>query len=205
MLIEDGPADARARLLLAHGAGAPMDSEFMGELARALAAGGMRVVRFEFPYMARARHGQKRGAPDRMPVLEQAFKDVLSGLGEPGAWLIGGKSMGGRVATHIADAQRVRGVVAYGYPFHPPKKPGQTRTAHLSDLRTPCLVLQGTRDPLGSRDEVAGYTLAPSIQCVWLEDGDHSFEPRKSSGRTFAQNLALAVEATLRFAAERFA
>jgi predicted alpha/beta-hydrolase family hydrolase len=114
--------------------------------------------------------------------------------------LIGGKSMGGRVATRIADEAGVRGVVAYGYPFHPPKKPMQTRTEHLGDLRTPCLILQGTRDALGSREEVAAYRLSGAIACTWLEDGDHSFEPRKSSGRTFQQNLEQAVAETLRFA-----
>ncbi|MFT3924821.1 MAG: alpha/beta fold hydrolase [Myxococcales bacterium] len=204
MLLEDGPVDAHARLLLAHGAGAPMDSEFMAVLAQSLAARGVRVVRFEFPYMARARTGEKRGAPDRMPVLERTFAEVLATLGPPHEWIIGGKSMGGRVATRVADALGVRGVVAYGYPFHPPKKPAQTRTEHLEHLRTPCLVVQGTRDQLGSREDVAGYTLSMGIALEWLEDGDHSFEPRKSSGRTFSQNLAQAIDATLSFA-ERLA
>ena len=203
MLLTDGPADAPLRIVLAHGAGAPMASEFMNELAQGLAAGGMRVVRFEFPYMARLRSEGKRSAPDRMPVLERTFKDVLAQLGDPASWLIGGKSMGGRVATRIADAVGVRGVVAYGYPFHPPKKLEQTRTEHLADLRTPCLFLQGTRDPLGSREEVAGYVLSDAIRCTWLEDGDHSFEPRKSSGRTFRQNLEQAIAATLEFARQR--
>jgi predicted alpha/beta-hydrolase family hydrolase len=157
-------------------------------------------VRFEFAYMARARTGAKRGAPDRMPVLERTFEEVLSSLGSAKDWLIGGKSMGGRVATRIADRLGVCGVVAYGYPFHPPKKPGELRTEHLKDLRTPCLILQGTRDALGSREEVLGYELSKSIECTWLDDGDHSFEPRKSSGRSFAQNLAQALEATLAFA-----
>jgi predicted alpha/beta-hydrolase family hydrolase len=200
MVLTDGPENAAQRILLAHGAGAPMDSEFMNEVARGLAAGGMRVVRFEFAYMARGRTGAKRGAPDRMPVLERTFEEVLRSLGEPGDWLIGGKSMGGRVATRIADPLGVRGVVAYGYPFHPPRKPEQLRTEHLQNLRTPCLIVQGTRDALGSQEEVANYSLSSNIECTWLEDGDHSFEPRKSSGRTFAQNLALALEATLTFA-----
>jgi predicted alpha/beta-hydrolase family hydrolase len=201
MLLTDGPEKAPLRILLAHGAGAPMDSGFMNELAQGLAAGGMRVVRFEFPYMARLRESGKRAAPDRMPVLEHAYKDVLALLGDPSEWLIGGKSMGGRVATRIADAVGVRGVVAFGYPFHPPKKPAQTRTEHLKELRTPCLIVQGTRDTLGSREEVFGYELSDNIECTWLEDGDHSFEPRKSSGRTFEQNLREAIAATLAFAA----
>jgi predicted alpha/beta-hydrolase family hydrolase len=108
--------------------------------------------------------------------------------------------MGGRVATRVADALGVRGVVAYGYPFHPPGKPEQLRTEHLKALRTPCLIVQGTRDALGSRDEVLHYELSKNIACTWLESGDHSFEPLKSSGRTFAQNLSLALEATFAFA-----
>lgn len=201
MLLTDGPENAAHRILLAHGAGAPMDSEFMEEVAKGLAAGGMRVVRFEFAYMARARAGARRGAPDRMPVLERTFEEVLTSLGDAKDWLIGGKSMGGRVATRIADRLGVRGVVAYGYPFHPPKKPGELRTEHLKDLRTPCLIVQGTRDALGSREEVLGYELSKNIELTWLDDGDHSFEPRKSSGRTFAQNLSLAVAGTLAFSA----
>ena len=211
MLLTDGPENAAHRILLAHGAGAPMDSQFMEDVAKGLAAGGMRVVRFEFAYMARARNGGRRGAPDRMPVLERTFEEVLRSLVEVGGsargqngdasdWFIGGKSMGGRVATRIADRLGVRGVVAYGYPFHPPKKPGELRTEHLKELRTPCLIVQGTRDALGSREEVPGYELSKNITCTWLDDGDHSFEPRKSSGRTFPQNLAQALEATLAFA-----
>jgi predicted alpha/beta-hydrolase family hydrolase len=201
MLLSDGPDDAQTRLLLAHGAGAAMDSDFMSQLAQALAAQGVRVVRFEFPYMARARRGEKRGAPDRMPTLERSFGEVLETLGPANSWLIGGKSMGGRVATRIADRLGVRGVVAYGYPFHPPRKPTELRTEHLRELKSDCLVVQGTRDALGNREEVASYPLSPRIEVRWLEDGDHSFEPRKSSGRSFAQNLAEAVEATLAFAA----
>ncbi len=202
MLLKNGPENAQNRLLLSHGAGAPMDSDFMNQVAEGLAVRGMYVVRFEFPYMARARTEGKRGAPDRMPTLERTFSELLASLGPAQRWLIGGKSMGGRVATHIADALGVRGVVALGYPFHPPRKPTSLRTQHLESLRTPCLILQGTRDALGSRDEVAGYALSQAIRVEWLEDGDHSFEPRKSSGRSFAQNLEQALDAIVRFAAE---
>lgn len=200
MLLKNGKEGAAHRILLAHGAGAPMDSAFMTQVAEGLAARGMFVVRFEFPYMARARSAQKRGAPDRMPTLERVFGEVLQSLGPAQEWMIGGKSMGGRVATHIADTWRVRAVVAFGYPFHPPRKPAALRTQHLGTLRTPCLILQGTRDALGSRDEVSGYSLSPSVRCAWLEDGDHSFEPRKSSGRTFALNLDVALDEVLTFA-----
>jgi predicted alpha/beta-hydrolase family hydrolase len=210
MLLSDGPEDSPLRLLLAHGAGAAMDSAFMDEFARGLAEQGVRVVRFEFPYMARARAGHKRGAPDRMPVLEQSFAQVLGTLGLARDWFIGGKSMGGRVATRIADSLGVRGVIALGYPFHPPKQPEQLRTAHLIDLGTPCLIVQGTRDPFGTREEVeprgpaaAAFKLASSIELAWLGDGDHSFEPRKSSGRSYAQNLAEAIAAAATFMRSR--
>ncbi|HSG39062.1 MAG TPA: alpha/beta family hydrolase, partial [Thermoanaerobaculia bacterium] len=107
---------------------------------------------------------------------------------------IGGKSMGGRMASLVADEAGVRGLVCLGYPFHPPGQLEKLRTAHLKDLRTPALIVQGTRDPFGTREEVAGYELSPKIRIAWMEDGDHSLKPRKSSGRTEAGNLAAAVE-----------
>ena len=109
--------------------------------------------------------------------------------------------MGGRIASMIADAQGVRGLVCLGYPFHPPGKPDRLRVAHLADLRTPTLIVQGTRDTLGRRDEVEGYDLSPAIRVVFLEDGDHSFKPRVRSGRTEAQNLDAAIVALAAFLA----
>ena len=190
-LIFDGPADGPA-IVLAHGAGAPMDSPFMNAMSAGLAAAGLRVARFEFPYMHRRRAGERR-PPDREPVLRQAWKQVIAGLGGGERLVIGGKSMGGRMASLVADEEGVRGLVCLGYPFHPPDQPERLRTAHLKDLRTPALIVQGTRDPFGGRDEVAGYGLAPSIRVVWMEDGDHSFKPRVSSGRTEKGNLEAAV------------
>jgi uncharacterized protein len=111
-----------------------------------------------------------------------------------GRLIIGGKSMGGRVASMIADdlyaAGRIAGLLCLGYPFHPPEKPTQLRTAHLADLKTPTLIVQGTRDPFGTRDEVAAYNLSQAIALLWLEDGDHDLKPRKSiSGFTAADHL----------------
>jgi predicted alpha/beta-hydrolase family hydrolase len=185
--------------VFAHGAGAPMDSPFMEHVAAGLTAPGLRVVRFEFPYMQALRETGRRLPPDRMPVLEARFRAALEGLGDLGGVSIGGKSMGGRVATRIADELGVARVAALGYPFHPPKKPEQTRVAHLATLRTPCLILQGTRDPLGSPEEIRSYALSPSISVEYIEDGDHSFVPRKQSGRTEAQNLDDAVVRLARF------
>ncbi len=193
----DGPAGAPATLLLAHGAGAPMDSPFMAAIATGLAQRGWRVVRFEFPYMARARGTGRRAAPDRLPVLEQAFREQVAREAGAGPLLIGGKSLGGRVASllveELAAAGAVRGCLCLGYPFHPPGRPAQLRTAHLEGMRAPTLILQGERDSFGRRDEVAAYPLGPGVQLAWLPAGDHSFKPTRSSGHTEDGNLAAAV------------
>jgi predicted alpha/beta-hydrolase family hydrolase len=105
------------------------------------------------------------------------------------------------MATMLADELGVRGVVVFGYPFHPPAQPARLRTAHLQALRTPCLCLQGERDPFGTRDEVAGFRLSPAVAIHWLPDGDHSLAPRKASGRTAAQNLDEAIAAAAAFVA----
>jgi uncharacterized protein len=198
-VVFDGDAGAPVLLILAHGAGAPMDSPFMNEVAAGVAARGLRVARFEFPYMAERRRGKRR-PPDRQPVLETTWRTVVDELRDGPTLLIGGKSLGGRIASIVADELGVAGLVCLGYPFHPPGKPEVLRTGHLATLRTPTLILQGTRDPLGSREEVARYALADSIEVVWLEDGDHSLKPRKKSGRTLQQNLGEAVDAIVAFA-----
>jgi predicted alpha/beta-hydrolase family hydrolase len=199
-MLYDGPAGG-PQLVLAHGAGAPMDSPFMAAMARGLAAGGARVVRFELPYMARRRETGEKRAPDREPVLRQAWLAAIAALGGGRRVVIGGKSLGGRIASMIADEAGTRGLVCLGYPFHPPGQPERLRTAHLKDLKTPTLIVQGTRDPFGTPEDVAGYELSPQIRLVWLPDGDHSFKPRASSGRTERQNLEEAVAAVLRFVA----
>jgi len=112
---------------------------------------------------------------------------------------IGGKSMGGRIASMVADEAEIAGLVCLGYPFHPPGKPEKLRTAHLERLATPALFVQGTRDPFGTREEVAGYRLSPAIGFHWSEDGDHSLKPRKSSGRTTELSLDEAVAAIAGF------
>ena len=194
----DGPADSPLRLLLAHGAGAPMDSPFMAAMAVGLADRGWQVLRFEFPYMAKRRLSGRGSAPDRLPTLQQAFREqvALAGAGAP--LLIGGKSMGGRIASLLVDelaaSVGVRGCLCLGYPFHPPGKPQQLRTEHLAGLATPTLILQGERDSFGKRAEVETYALSTAIQLEWINAGDHSFKPTVSSGRSEADNWALAVE-----------
>jgi predicted alpha/beta-hydrolase family hydrolase len=191
----DGPGDAVHTLVLAHGAGGPMDSPFLNRVASGLATLGVRVVRFEFPYMARRREAGGRGAPDRPAVLEARWKEVVAHFGGGPRLFLGGKSMGGRIASMVADEVGARGLVCLGYPFHPPGAPAKLRTAHLATLKTPTLILQGTRDAFGSREEVAGYALSPAIAMHYLEGGDHSFKPPAQSGRTEAENLAEAIAA----------
>jgi uncharacterized protein len=131
-LLFDGPATARRMIVLAQGAGAGMDSPFMESFAEALGSGGSRVARFEFPYMAARRTGKKR-PPDREPVLRDAWLQIIAELG-PDSLIIGGKSMGGRIATLIADEAKVAGLVCLGYPFHPVGKPKQLRIEHLHTI-----------------------------------------------------------------------
>jgi predicted alpha/beta-hydrolase family hydrolase len=183
-----------------------MDSPFMAHLAEGLGARGLHVTRFEFPFMAARRRDGKKRPPDRAPVLLESWRAAIAELGDPGGspgggpgLAIGGKSLGGRMASLIADEMGVRALVCLGYPFHPPGRPETLRTEHLETLETPCLILQGERDPLGTRDEVAGYTLSPAIRLAWCPDGDHSFKPRKASGRSQEDNWGLAVAVVFEF------
>ena len=189
----NGPDDAKGTLVLAHGAGGAMDTPFLNRVASGLAREGVRTVRFEFPYMAARRTGGKRGAPDREPVLLASWREAVHQLGSGRSLFIGGKSLGGRMASMVADDLEVRGLVCLGYPFHPPGRPDKVRTAHLSGLRTPALIIQGERDPFGNRSDVAGYDLSASIRIEWMTDGDHSFKPRVSSGATEPGNLDRAI------------
>jgi len=195
----NGPENADCTVILAHGAGAGMDHEFMEFVAIGLAERGLRVVRFEFPYMAQRRATGNRRPPDRLPVLRETWLSAIESV-DAQRLVIGGKSMGGRIASLIADEATVDGLVCLGYPFHPSGKPEQVRTEHLASLRTPTLILQGERDALGNRDEVSGYTLSEQIKLHWLTDGDHGFKPRKASGKTAEENLREAVDAVAAFA-----
>jgi predicted alpha/beta-hydrolase family hydrolase len=200
-VIVDGPKTAARTFLFAHGAGAPMDSPFMQHVAEGVAASGVRVIRFEFPYTQRRRETGKGGAPDPPRVLMQSFRDAITAAGGGEKLVIGGKSMGGRIASMVADHATVRGVVCLGYPFHPPGKPDKTRTKHLETMRTRTLILQGTRDTFGLPEDVRGYRLSPAVRLEWLEDGDHSFKPRIQSGRTEPENVRAAIALAAEFIA----
>jgi len=201
----DGPDSAGKTFAFAHGAGIGMNSEFMDTFAEQLGAQGVRVARFEFPYMQKRRADGKKRPPDRAPVLLETWEAVIEELG-PETLIIGGKSMGGRLAS-MAAAEReqagtpVAGCIFLGYPFHAPGKPENVRAEHLADLKTPSLILQGSRDPFGTREEIAGYTLSKAIRVHYLEDGEHSFIPRKASGRTQEENWQEAIAEMVAFIA----
>ena len=201
----DGPEQAKHIVLLAHGAGAPMDSPTLTATAKALAGLGFRVARFEFDYMAGRRTEAGRKPPPRAEKLNREYIAAVDALDAMRPLIIGGKSMGGRVASMVADvlfaSGRVRGLLCLGYPFHPPAKPEQLRTKHLVDLKTPTLIVQGTRDGFGTREDVCAYTLSPAIEILWLEDGDHDLKPRRSiSGFSTVDHLKSMAEAVANWA-----
>ncbi|NUS19175.1 MAG: alpha/beta fold hydrolase [Mesorhizobium sp.] len=197
----DGFDTAPVTILLAHGAGASMDSPSMTATAKALSTAGFQVARFEFHYMAARRYGHRKPPPRAETVNPEYIKAIadLRAKGVTGKLIIGGKSMGGRVASMVADENfskgEIVGLVCLGYPFHPPGKPEQLRTKHLLDLKTPTLIFQGTRDEFGTKEEVATYGLSNAIEVVWLEDGDHDLKPRKAiSGFSTADHLKTVAE-----------
>ncbi len=200
-----GPERAAITLALAHGAGAPMDHPFMEAFAAGLGARGIRVARFEFPYMAKRRVDGKKRGPNKLDVLKATWTAVIDELG-PARLVIGGKSMGGRVASLIAaERSDIAGLVCLGYPFHPTGKPDKLRVEHLPRIQAPTLIVQGSRDPMGNRAEVEGYGLPAALELRWLEDGDHGFKPRKRSGFTQEQHWATGVDWVARFCLERAA
>jgi predicted alpha/beta-hydrolase family hydrolase len=199
-LLESGPKDAIATLVLAHGAGAPMDSPFMNAMAAALAERKLRTARFEFGYMAARRDGTgRRSRPPRAERVLPEYRSAVDALGPASPLFIGGKSMGGRVASMVAEelfqTGRIAGLVCLGYPFHPPGRPEQLRTAHLERLSAPALICQGTRDPFGTQEEVTAYPLSASVRLHWLGGADHDFRPPKGAGKRQRDYLAEAAGA----------
>jgi uncharacterized protein len=194
-LILDGPDDSTTALVLAPGAGAGMRHEFMQFFAERLAQ-DRRVVRFDFLYMERGRR-----APDKQPVLEETYRAVVRYVRDelkPRRLVIGGKSMGGRIASHVAaSGEAVDGLVFLGYPLHPPGKPERIRDAHLYEVSAPMLFVEGTRDPfcpLSTLERVRAK-LAADNDVFIVDDGDHSLKVRKSSGRSTTEAWVEAVSA----------
>ena len=194
----NGSKSAPLTVVLAHGAGAPMDTPFMTFFAEGLAARGFRIARFEFPYMAARRETGMRKPPDRQPILLATWRSIIDGLGAS-RLVIGGKSMGGRMASLIADEAGVKGLLCLGYPFYGAGRQDKPRTAHLAHLTTPTLICQGTRDPMGNMETASVLPLSKNIRFHWAEDGDHDLKPRKASGLTHQQNLTAALDAAASF------
>lgn len=199
--------DKNPLLIIAHGAGADSQSDFMTDMASRIADEGIYVVRFDFPYMIKRQEDGKKRPPDRAPKLIAAWQDIIADLARP--CVIGGKSMGGRIASMVAnDAEidnsegvdaLIKGCTSLGYPFHPPGKPEKQRTSHLETLRKPLLMVQGTRDTMGTKDDVAGYTLDEGIEFEWLEDGNHDLKPRKATGFVYEEHLDRTAKAVATF------
>lgn len=205
-LIEGGPATSEFRVVLAHGAGAGIETPFMTSIADLLIERDLAVSRFEFSYMAARREGGSKRPPPRAETLTGEYIDAvkaIAGKHKRQTLIIGGKSMGGRVASLVADelyaGGDISGLVCLGYPFHPPNQPDKLRTMHLEDLYCPTLIAQGERDPFGSRDEIEALTLSSNIAFTWLGDGDHDFGPRGGKGFTRKGNLAAAANAVAAF------
>src|SRR5215510_4985820 len=202
--LASGPPNPSARYICAHGAGAGMTTPFMAAIAAALADAAIATLRFEFAYMAARRAGGSKKPPPRAERLMDEYAAVARAAPRGAPLFIGGKSMGGRVASLIADRLYdeglIAGLICLGYPFHPPNRPAELRTAHLEGLRCPALIIQGERDPFGGRAEVEGYALARAIRIAWAADGDHDLGPRGASGHTRRGNLAAAADAIAAFA-----
>jgi predicted alpha/beta-hydrolase family hydrolase len=194
-------APVQGYLILAHGAGAPMDSTFMQEMAQRLAALGVAVLRFEFAYMAQRRQGGSKRPPNPQAQLLDCWREVYAQLRRRvvGPIAIGGKSMGGRMASMLADELGADALICLGYPFYAAGKPEKPRVAHLAELQTRSLIVQGERDALGSRQAVVTYPLSHAIEVLWLAAADHDLKPLKVSGFSHAQHMQQAADAIAAF------
>lgn len=185
-------APPRAALVLAHGAGHGMNTRLLVDAGEALAKRGVAVLRFNFPY---AEDGRR--SPDPQPRLEACYRAVASAVAEEFERpFLGGKSMGGRIASHlVADGFPSSGLVFLGYPLHPPGQPQRIRDAHLKQVSVPMLFLQGTRDPFAT-PELLHRTIAalPSARLVEIEGGDHSFKVRGRPAAEVTRELVQAIE-----------
>jgi predicted alpha/beta-hydrolase family hydrolase len=185
-------------IILAHGAGAGMDTPFMEAFAAGLADRGFQVVRFNFPYMVKRMEDGKKRPPDRAPKLLEAYAAVINTVRKDAPLIIGGKSMGGRIASMLAaenTSLSLAGLVCLGYPFHPPGKPDRLRVEHLPAIPCKTLIAQGERDPFGGTALVDTLQLPKQIQLHWAPDGNHDLSPRKASGHTAEGNWAAAMDA----------
>jgi len=188
------PAAGATNLILAHGAGAPMDSDFMNDMAARLAGKGINVLRFEFPYMAQRRVEGRKRPPNPQAQLLDCWRQVYAQVRPKvaGSLAIGGKSMGGRMASLLADELEADALVCLGYPFYAVGKPEKPRVAHLAELKTRTLIVQGERDALGTKEAVSGYDLSPTIELFWLPTANHDLKPLKVAGISYEDCLGQA-------------
>ncbi len=206
-ILEDGPENAAHRLIIAHGAGAGINFSFLEAITQLIAGHDVAITRFEFAYMEARRHGGPKRPPPNVNVLTREYAELISAVSARAPngqkLFIGGKSLGGRVASMIADEHfrsgAISGLVCLGYPFHPPNQPEKLRTAHLEIIACPTLIVQGTRDPFGTRSRIEPMKLSPKIRFHWIGDGDHDFGPRGNSVFTQTGNLADAAAAVAAF------
>ncbi|MDC0610429.1 alpha/beta fold hydrolase [Vibrio sp.] len=192
------------KFIFAHGAGAGMDHPFMETIASELEKHQICVIRFDFPYMEQQKELNKKRPPDRAPKLLEAYQQIIKEYANDQPIVIGGKSMGGRIASLLEQDDLVKGVACLGYPFHPPGKPEKFKGEHLAQFEKPCLILQGERDTFGKREEFEQFSLSTSIRVEFIADGDHSFKPRKSSGATEMGNLESAASYLAQFIKETY-
>src|SRR5215468_10266700 len=204
-------AHADVKLILAHGAGANQTSSFMVRFSTALAAHGIDTMTFNFVYTEEGRR-----LPDRNDKLESCYRTVIDAAcagkfnrdANRHKLVIGGKSMGGRIASQVAAAgyDDIAGLVFLGYPLHPPGRPDKLRSKHLPDIRAPMLFVQGSRDAFGTPDElrpIIGQLKALADLCV-VEDGDHSFKVAKRSGRSQDQVYDFVLDEIIRWLRRNF-
>ena len=189
--------------IFAHGAGAPMDSDWMNEVSALIQKEKVKVIRFEFPYMEERRKSGTKRPPNTQKVLLETWRSVidLALKDKPLKVFIGGKSMGGRMASLLIDEYKgkVDGLICLGFPFHAPGKEPKDRIAHLENLKVKALILQGERDSMGNFKEVSTYNLSKKIKVKWLKDGDHSLRPRVKSGITLEENLIRSAKEIAKF------
>ena len=200
MTLVDGEDNTKVTVLLAHGAGAGMDHEFMDDIAKQLSKHDIRVIRFNFPYMVKRAEDGKKRPPDRAPKLLADFeKKIVQYRQDSEHLFLAGKSMGGRMASHLVEHEAVTAVMCLGFPFHPPAKPENYKGEHLANVDKPILILQGERDTFGTKEECASFIFSESVKVDFIPDGDHSFKPRVRSGYTENANRALVVKKMVEF------
>jgi uncharacterized protein len=197
-LVNSPESEPKGIFLLAHGARKGMANPFLETIAKGVVNAGVRVIRFHFPFMEDMLRTGTKKPPNGGKVLRQCFAELIEHCVERenisrNKIIIGGKSMGARVASMIADEHKVAGVICLAYPFHPPRKPEDLRIEHLPGLKTPMLVCQGELDPNGNQEELRQLYVSKAIQFHWIADSDRNFKPVNNSERTLAENMDEAI------------